>query len=209
MSTINARLKRVHLQSPQPQQLAEFYGRAYALDVSQRHGTYLCQRDGRQVAVSIGTAGQVHNVLFAFSSPADWQAFQQRTSKLPHADAARFSELPAGSLCFEDPEGHVVAFCLDESPAPRPAPEALAGYTQHCAFRTLKIAEMVRFYTESLGLELSDNVRDEAGDLRACFLRSDALHHCLALFKAPVSCFDHQAFESPDWENLKQWADHL
>ena len=209
MASINARLKRVHLQTPQPQQMAEFYSRAYALTVTCHGGTYLCQAEGRQVAFSAGTAGQAHNVLFAFSSSSDWQAFQQRTSKLNRADAARFPELPTGSFCFADPEGHTIAFCLEESAAPKSAPEALPGFTQHFAFRTMKIAEMVRFYTEALGFELSDNVRDDSGDLRACFLRSDALHHCLALFKAPVSCFDHQAFESPSWEHLKQWADHM
>lgn len=72
---------------------------------------------------------------------------------------------------------------------------------------------MVRFYSESLGFAISDNVRtaagEDAGDLRACFLRTDPLHHALALFKSPVAGFDHQAFESPSWEHLKQWADHM
>jgi catechol-2,3-dioxygenase len=209
MSSINARLRRVHLQSPQPRELAAFYGRAYGLQVSQQGGTFLCQGNERQVAVSAGTAGQLHYALFSFASPHDWQAFEQRTSKLPRAAASRFPELPAGAVCFQDPEGNHIAFCQDTQVGTAPASGRLAGFTQHYALRTTKMAEMVRFYHEAIGFELSDNVRDELGDLRACFLRSDALHHCLALFKSPVACFDHQAFESPSWEHVKQWADHM
>lgn len=209
MSTINARLKRIHLQSPQPGKLADFYSRAYALDFTRHGASYLCQRDGRQVAFSDGTAGQLHYALFAFAAREDWQAFEQRTSKLPRADVSRFPELPTGTIGFQDPEGHLIAFCVDDSRTPPHEPGKLAGYTQHFALRTTILPEMVRFYSEALGFELSDNVRDDTGDLRAVFLRTDPLHHALALFKAPVACFDHQAFESPSWEHLKQWADHL
>ena len=31
----------------------------------------------------------------------------------------------------------------------------------------------------------------------------------LALFHAPVSCFDHQSFEAPDWASMKVWGDHM
>lgn len=221
MPSLNARLKRVHLQSPQPRQLAEFYARAYALEISERGGTYLCQNPGqcrdqgsgqtgeRQVAVSAGAANQIHYALLAFATPLDWQAFQQSTRLLPRADISRFPELPADALCFRDPEGNTLAFCLDESPNPVAPPGALAAYLQHFALRTTKIHDMVRFYSESLGFEISDNVRDDAGELRACFLRTDPLHHSLALFKSPLATFDHQAFESPSWEHLKNWADHL
>jgi catechol 2,3-dioxygenase len=45
--------------------------------------------------------------------------------------------------------------------------------------------------------------------LRACFLRTDVLHHALALFFAPAGCFDHQSFEAPDWDSMKVWGDHM
>ena len=221
MSAINARVRRVHLQSPQPRAMADFYAKAYALSVGERDGVYLCQGDGRQVAVSAGAANQVHYVLLGFSEAEAWRAFQTRTASLQRVDVSRFRELPAGVICFADPEGHSIAFCLDAdaaakvepaSPASAPA-GALAGHSQHFAFRTTKIQEMVRFYSAALGFQVSDNVRadtgDDAGDLRACFLRADPLHHALALFKSPISCFDHQAFEVPDWEHLKKWADHM
>ena len=68
---------------------------------------------------------------------------------------------------------------------------------------------MKRFYTEGLGFTLSDVVQDESGQLKACFVRGNEMHHTLALFGAPVSCFDHQSFETPNWHELKDWADHM
>jgi catechol-2,3-dioxygenase len=68
---------------------------------------------------------------------------------------------------------------------------------------------MQAFYRDRLGFVVSDEVRDEAGELRACFLRTDKLHHCLALFGAAISCFDHQSFETPSWNDIKKWGDHM
>jgi catechol 2,3-dioxygenase-like lactoylglutathione lyase family enzyme len=74
---------------------------------------------------------------------------------------------------------------------------------QHFALRTTRIEAMLGFYCGQLGFHLSDRVLDNEGRLRACFLRTDSLHHSLALFGAPVTCFDHQSFESPAWSDLK------
>ena len=41
---------------------------------------------------------------------------------------------------------------------------------------------MLAFYTGQLGFVLSDVVRTPEGALRACFLRSDSLHHTLNLW---------------------------
>jgi catechol-2,3-dioxygenase len=68
---------------------------------------------------------------------------------------------------------------------------------------------MLAYYTGTLGFTLSDRVQDETGQLKACFLRTDHLHHTLALFSAPVTCFDHHSYETSDWNALKHWADHL
>jgi catechol 2,3-dioxygenase-like lactoylglutathione lyase family enzyme len=81
--------------------------------------------------------------------------------------------------------------------------------SQHFALRTQQVENMKRFYTEDLGFTLSDVVQDETGQLKACFVRGNEMHHTLALFGAPVSCFDHQSFETPSWDELKDWADHM
>src|SRR6218665_1242460 len=108
------------------------------------------------------------------------------------------------------PGGNLVAFPRPGGGA-APGPEAglPAAMLQHFALRTPQLPQMLAFYTGQLGLVLSDLVRDPEGRLRACFLRSDPLHHALALFLAPMACFDHLSFEVPDWACMKTWGDHM
>ena len=47
------------------------------------------------------------------------------------------------------------------------------------------------------------------GRLTAAFLRTDAEHHSLALFRAPEGRFDHFSCEAPGWQQLRDWADHM
>jgi catechol 2,3-dioxygenase-like lactoylglutathione lyase family enzyme len=123
-------------------------------------------------------------------------------------------------LAFRDPDGHCVVFAsadvvdasgidTDVLQAASNAKALPPAITQHLGIRTPNIDAMATFYSEFLGFVVSDRVHDDQGQLRACFLRTSELHHALALFGAPVSCFDHQSFEAPDWEGLKHWADHM
>ena len=80
---------------------------------------------------------------------------------------------------------------------------------QHLRLRTANLPDMLAFYTGKLGLVLPDAVKDREGELRACFLRTDNLHHSLVLFYAPVAGFDHQSFEAPDWDSMKVKGDRM
>jgi len=174
---------------------------------------------GRQVMASNGAANQLHYFLYSLETQAAWASFVQRTAQVPKADVSAFAELPAHALAFRDPDGHCVVFAsadvdanevdTDVLPAASNAKALPPAITQHLGIRTPNIDAMATFYSEVLGFVVSDRVHDDQGQLRACFLRTSELHHALALFGAPVSCFDHQSFEAPDWEGLKHWADHM
>jgi len=168
---------------------------------------------------SNGAANQLHYFLYSLETQAAWANFVQRTAQVPKADVSAFAELPAHALAFRDPDGHCVVFASADVDANEVDTDVLAAasnakalppaITQHLGIRTPNIDAMAIFYSEVLGFVVSDRVHDDQGQLRACFLRTSELHHALALFGAPVSCFDHQSFEAPDWEGLKQWADHM
>ena len=79
---------------------------------------------------------------------------------------------------------------------------------QHMALRTPRLDDMVSFY-ESLGFLVSDRVKDDAGALRAAFLRTDSEHHALALFGAPEARFDHLSCETRDTAAVIAWADRM
>jgi catechol-2,3-dioxygenase len=128
-----------------------------------------------------------------------------------------YPELPNSALGFMDPDQNCMVFVFGSELR---AHGSLAHFeiksellpsaeSQHFALRTQQVENMKRFYTEDLGFTLSDVVQDETGQLKACFVRGNEMHHTLALFGAPVSCFDHQSFETPSWDELKDWADHM
>jgi len=227
--TIQAHLHRLHLQSPQPERLVDFYVHTYGMRKGQVPGLAVCEgavaaafsamAPGRQVMASKGAANQLHYFLYNLETQAAWANFVQRTAQVPKADVSAFAELPAHALAFRDPDGHCVVFAsgdvdaneidADVLPAASNAKALPPAITQHLGIRTPNIDAMATFYSEVLGFVVSDRVHDDQGQLRACFLRTSELHHALALFGAPVSCFDHQSFEAPDWEGLKHWADHM
>jgi len=228
--TIQAHLHRLHLQSPQPERLVDFYVHTYGMRKGQVPGlaagqqavasAFSAMAPGRQVMASKGAANQLHYFLYSLETQAAWASFVQRTAQVPKADVSAFAELPAHALAFRDPDGHCVVFAsadvvdasgidTDVLQAASNAKALPPAITQHLGIRTPNIDAMATFYSEVLGFVVSDRVHDDQGQLRACFLRTSELHHALALFGAPVSCFDHQSFEAPDWEGLKHWADHM
>ena len=210
-------LKRLHLQSPQASTLAHFYAHAFGMSCQEVQGTWHCQQEGREVLVSQGHAGKLHYALFVMHQQAEWDLFKTHTRHLAPASLEVYPELPASALGFRDPDQNCMVFVLAselESLAKTPehqAPSAAIppAETQHFALRTQQIEAMKLFYTEGLGFTLSDMVQDDAGQLKACFVRGNDMHHTVALFGAPVTCFDHQSFETPDWAALKDWADHM
>ena len=65
------------------------------------------------------------------------------------------------------------------------------------------------YYQNVLGVLPSDIVKTEEGRVTAAFYRSDPEHHSLAAFAADEPGFDHCAFETPSWNHIRDWADHL
>lgn len=207
---IQAKLRWLHLQSPQPEAMAAFYARAYGLAVTRHDDVFVCSGAGRTLHVSPGEAHRLHHALFGFIFQADWQAFAARGAGVLRPEATRWPDTPVEALSCVDPDGNRMLFAPPPAVWPALSDSRLPpAVNQHFALRTTQIDAMLAFYTGQLGFHLSDRVLDGDGRLRACFLRTDSLHHSLALFGAPVTCFDHQSFEAPAWSDLKLWADHM
>jgi catechol 2,3-dioxygenase len=206
---LQASLRRICLRSPDPLAMAHFYSATYGMGCDAVEGGYLCSAPGRQVQIVAGAINQLDHARFGLHSLAAWNAFKQRSAGLPQAALPASAEL-GEALALRDPDGNLVVFTAPDTQAGDAShPDLPPATLQHFALRTPNMDAMLAFYTEQLGLLLSDAVRDPEGQLRACFLRSDALHHALALFFAPAACFDHQSFEAPDWASMKTWGDHM
>lgn len=207
---INAALKRIHLLSQQPENLVGFYASSYHMEVTRSLAHHMCRADGRQLGLSLGVPNQLSYALFCFHDEAAWTAFRQRTNHLPQAPLDGIPDIGENSLAFLDPDGNRMVFSGPQpGAAPRTGGTLPPATLQHFALRTQRIDEMLAFYATQLGFVVSDRVEDDSGALKACFLRTDRLHHAMALFAAPVTCFDHQSFETPTWNDLKTWADSM
>ena len=120
---------------------------------------------------------------------------------------------PDGGLWIQDPDGHHVNVRPEARPEPPPDPpmavnspghilrEVTRGCPErsavpaprrlgHVLFFTPDVARQIRFYTEVLGLKLSDRVKDVIA-----FLRCSTDHHNLAFLTSRGPGFHHASFQ--------------
>jgi len=207
---IGARLDHVCFHSPAPDRLAAFFARGFDMTATAAGPLARCTGAEREVFVSQGPVNRTAWFAYAFATPAALADYRARVAAsgavIEPAPTARFDDT---AFAVRDPDGNVVAFGTRPAGSDAASPGVLPARLQHVVFRSVDPDAMVRFYERSLGFVVSDRVRDAAGVLRACFLRTDAEHHSLAIFRAPESRLDHHSYETTDWEHIRRWADHL
>lgn len=203
---IGAHLARLELTASDPAALAQFYARTFGFDVSHQGDAHVCGAPERELVLRPGAGGQLHLACFRFDTAAALLAHRAQLQ----ARGVTLQEQTDSAHTVLDPEGRRVRFEFATAAACAPAASRLpSARLQHFAVRTPDPAALLAFYTEQLGFVLSDRVRDEAGALTAAFLRTDAEHHAMAIFRAPVARFDHFSCEAQDWGALRDWADHM
>jgi catechol 2,3-dioxygenase len=205
---LGAVLDHACLQSPDPDRVAAFLELACAMTRKSIAGGWQCTGPDRTLLVRRGPANRIAFFAYAFESAEALAAHRRRlaggASKPQPGPSPLFGE---DAHAFTDPDGNVVAFGV----RPRSGmggDEPLPARLQHLALRTPRLDDMAAFY-ESLGFVVSDRVKDEAGVLRASFLRTDAEHHALALFGAAEARFDHLSCETRDIAAVIAWADRM
>ena len=225
---ISATLHHVHLSSPQPEALAHFYVKAFGFEAQQHGSEWVCQTAARRIVFSDGPAHRIKHIAFAFSDAAALASFKARVGVGEIAPASALTG--ADAMSFVDPDGNRIVFIAADADAADATEVAAAAVdanaasssnfaapqhtlppaaSQHLALRTTQPEALLAFYQERLGFQSSDLVQDQQGTLRACFLRTGAMHHTLALFRSPETRFDHQSFETTGWPAMRDWADHM
>ncbi len=205
---IGAVLGHLHLSSPDPGSCAAFYASRFGMRHASAGTTEVLHGPGRKLLFSAGVANRLKYAVWRFADAAALTSYRARMAQRVCAalpDAERFA---ANAFAVADPDGNLTVFTAGVASGDNSS-KAPPAVTQHFALRTPDPARLLSFYQDDLGFTLSDRVVDDAGVLRACFLRTDRLHHALALFGAPASRFDHQSFETPTWERLRDWADRM
>jgi catechol 2,3-dioxygenase len=203
---IGASLARLELTARDAAAAAEFYARTFKLQVTREGETYSCRAPGRELGFVNGEGGQLHRVSMRFATQAKFDAYRQALiaqgiETLDHAHDA---------FSVRDPEGRLVRFL---APAASPDVALSQGDSstrlQHFAVRTPELDALLDFYVNTLHFTLSDRVLNDDGVVTAAFLRTDEEHHVMAIFRAPMVRFDHFSCETQDWEQLRDWADHM
>lgn len=167
-------------------------------------GAVLATRTRRMILLP-GQPKRLRYAAFALADPDRLASFR-RDLRAP-ARAIQSPFFRDGAFAVADPDGNALAFGV---PLAHEGLEPdLPGRLQHVVVGSPDCPGLVRFYTEELGFQISDWVRNEGGEATACFLRSDSEHHSLAVFRTDQPRFDHHCYETNGWNDLRDWADHL
>jgi catechol 2,3-dioxygenase-like lactoylglutathione lyase family enzyme len=208
--TIDARLKRLVISSPEVERVAKFYVDTFGYQAEMRGDEARCDAAGRSLWIRSGRVNQLLESHFVFADSAALDRYIECLEKRRITFARQDGE-GGSSIRIPDPDGRSVCFAVNvESPQVAGngrTIEAHSARLQHYAVRTPVPQALLDFYSHSLGFTVSDLVRDQDGELTAAFLRSDAEHHSLAIFRATELRFDHFSCETRDWYSLRDWAD--
>jgi catechol 2,3-dioxygenase len=210
MKEIGARLHHLALESAKPESMADFFSRVVGMRKEQQaDGSWYCHAAERHVLVYPGQNGGLRFGAYALENE---QALEQvRARALSQGTKLEPSPSPlfgASAFSVVDPDGNRLVFGTTAADQPVEG-DPLPARLQHLVVRSTDPDAIVAFYRDSLGFVVSDRVLDDAGVLRACFLRSDAEHHAFAVFRSAKAQLDHHSYETASWDTLRDWADHM
>ncbi len=206
-----ARLHHLGLVSADAGALAGFYQRVLGYDAEElSQGQWRLRGKERELLVSQGAKAGLGFAAFCVEDATRLGALRADIeAKGAEICASPSPLLGDEAFAVEDPDGNTLVFGPPREA--RAGADALPGRLQHFVVTSAAIRPMMAFYQDVLGFVLSDVVEGEDGDgdPAAVFYRSDPEHHSFAIFRADHPGFDHHAYESNCWNDIRDWADHL
>ena len=194
--------------APDPAKLAQFAYRALQMTVQQSGEDWICCARDRVLVYSPGPARTLLSAGYAVAEPGRLAALKTRL--VQHGVVLEPTPLDFfedDAVTFRDPDGNRMSF---GRPIHRSATaESLPARLQHLVLASTDAERMTRFYTDVVGLRLSDRVLDQQHALRTSFMRTDDEHHSFAVFRAPAARLDHFSLETDRWDDIRDWADHF
>jgi catechol 2,3-dioxygenase-like lactoylglutathione lyase family enzyme len=208
-TSICARLHHLRIASPDPARMAEFARVCLQMQVEQVGEQWRCRAPGRLLAYESGPAKTLIEAGYALQSAADLDGLKRRLAGASVAAEEVVNPLLGGpAVSFRDPDGNRFSFGLAVGNA-APGLGTLPARLQHVVVGSTDAERIADFLSAVVGMEVSDRVLDDAGQLRTAFLRTDEEHHSFAVFQASKPSLDHHSFETADWNSIRDWADHF
>jgi len=205
-----SQMSHVSLLTPDPTKLSRFYTRVLGMSCVPgcRDGVVRLGWGRGHYAVELvrGAAGLGH---FAFEiSDADVRAELDGRIKAAGLTVERFDgegSLP-DAISLTDPDGNQIRFHGEVDRSGEYSYGLRPDRIQHIGLATPDVTRMLKFYVDVLGFRVSDVM----GDDEFVWLRSDHLHHSLALVRRQNQRgLDHYSFDIAGWSEFKTWCDHL
>ena len=201
-------LHYLQIGSPHPERLAHFAYSALQMTVHQSGADWICCAPDRMLVYSPGPVRSLLSAGYAVAEPEKLAALKQRLVHHGVAlEAAPLNFFEADAVTFRDPDGNCL--CFGRPVHRNPAAESLPARLQHVVVASTDAERMTRFYTEVVGMRISDRVLDEQHQLRTTFMRTNREHHSLAVFQADSCRLDHFCHETTNWNLIRDWAAHF
>jgi catechol 2,3-dioxygenase-like lactoylglutathione lyase family enzyme len=205
----------VALRTPRAKEAAEFYENVWGLqtvdadtDVTWLRGSgaehhILELRDGEQNALG--------KIAFSVGTPRDVDDAARRLQARGIAlvtEPGRLDQAGAGyGLRFADPENRLIEISCDvEAVAVRDPDgrDAVPRKLAHVVLNTVDIDAACDFYTDVLGMRISD-----WSEHQMAFLRVNADHHVIAFNQAEWASVNHMAYEMPTVDHFMRGIGRL
>jgi catechol 2,3-dioxygenase-like lactoylglutathione lyase family enzyme len=206
----SAYLHHLHLRSPVPQRLAEWYSKAMDMQSESLPGDlWLTTGPARQVLFSRGDAKKLGHAGFAVRDAESLKGLRERAEKMGISPQSIETPLfQPGAFEVTDPDGNGIFFGLAKS-QPVKIAKAIRGPIQHLTLATRDVQAIEDFYADKLGFGVSDRVINEHGKVMTCFMRGNHEHHNLACFYQDRQGVDHHSYEAGEWDTIRDWSDHF
>ncbi|QOL83010.1 VOC family protein [Pseudooceanicola spongiae] len=104
---------------------------------------------------------------------------------------------------FREPQGTVIEIVIGDMRKAATSDRTRAYRLSHVNFNSTNVADLVDFYRDVLGFDLTDRSGMMA------FLRCNSDHHAVVLADADVNGLNHIAFMMPDWEGVMLGAGRM
>ncbi len=204
-----APLHHIKITSDQPPVLLDFYQRVLEQESRElSDGQWLLSGGQRKIVVGRGQRNRLGYSAFAIDDRDRVAALQDYvTGQGINVQPSPTPLFGDEAFAVSDADGNTLVFGtpMDETPAKT---DRLPARLQHSVVGSPNLDDLIDFRLR-LGFVLSDEMKDDEGNLKAVFLRSDEEHHTQAMFHTRVPKFDHFSMETTSWNDIRDWADHL
>jgi catechol 2,3-dioxygenase len=209
---LEATLDHIALGSSDPGRLAEFYRGMMGLTLTQDSGGWWGEGPERRIRFEAGPEKSLRYAAYRLSDADQLEALKARLAAASWPFEPHVSQVMGEVIRLKDTDGNALMFGLASPGGAAVAAHGggvLPARLQHIVMASRDAARLARFFQDVLGFVLSDNVVDDAGEIRTSFLRCSAEHHSFAVFQAAEDRLDHHCYEAGDWGLIRDWGDHL